>query len=63
MKVRQVFALGLLTLATSAVFAAVPLENGEGSTRGFQGSAGPSQTTRAAVNVVNPTTTGPSTSQ
>ncbi len=49
MKVRQVFALGLLTLATSAVFAATPLMNGEGSTRGDQGSEGPSQTTRAAV--------------
>jgi len=48
MKVRQAFTLGILTLATSAVFAAVPL-NGEGATRGDQGSEGPSQTTRAAV--------------
>ena len=38
MKVRQVFALGVLTLATGAVFAATPLMNGEGSTRGDQGS-------------------------
>ena len=49
MKVRQVFSLGILTLATGAVLAATPLMNGEGSTRGDQGSEGPSQTTRAAV--------------
>jgi hypothetical protein len=48
MKVRQAFTLGILTLATSTVFAAVPM-NGEGQTRGDQGSASPSQTTRAAV--------------
>jgi hypothetical protein len=49
MKVRHAFTLGIFALAaTSAVFAAVPL-NGEGATRGDQGSAGPSQTTRAAV--------------
>jgi hypothetical protein len=49
MKVRQVFALGALAIATSSVFAGSLPMNGEGSTRGIQGSAGPSQTTRAAV--------------
>ena len=49
MKVRQVFALVALAVATSAVFAGSLPMNGEGSTRGIQGSAGPSHTTRAAV--------------
>ena len=50
MKVRQVLALGVLSLATGAAFAGSIASNGEGSTRGFQGSVGPSQTGRAAVN-------------
>ena len=73
MKVKQLFALSALALATGAVLAQEtadrPLtraevrqqladarakgtpENGEGATRGDQGSEGPSQTSRAAVKV------------